>query len=314
MYRLRPFALPVAMYVAVVITGVTAVALLATVLGYNDRAAPDAVGSVFWIVPNGLFFILPASLALLLVRGIELLVSRPILRRMAAAAMGALAAAQSAWAAQAGSHVPVHGDLFAGSSIAIGTVAGAWFLASSRSSNRPKILGVAALAGAGFAAWWVVYPSILGRVEVRAPRSDLRSDLVGCYDLYDAAGTRVSSRNYGNASSRIRLDSLVAISPVWEVPWESAMRRVVRLDTLGRPVDSDGLPPTLHGFYWRADSLSTVIDISFHDGFHGAYLALDAPDGVDTLAGWINVSSDVPPYQSRRRAAYAVRVDCDVGG
>src|SRR6266550_3729151 len=136
---------------------------------------------------------------------------------------------------------------------------------------------------------------------LQQPRDALRTELIGCYELYTAAGKLLDSTFY-NSSPRVRLDSTaLGITARDTVP--GVFRRLVRLDPNGRPVDLDD-----PGFRaWWADSLTDSVRLSFSDGFSGAQVILAVAGRGDTLLGRIEEHWDFAPPNSRGRVR-AVRV------
>src|SRR6266513_5389456 len=156
----------------------------------------------------------------------------------------------------------------------------------------------------------LVTPPALGqRPGMRSAlvRHALRNDLVGCYALFAGTGKPVDSDFY-HASPRVRLDS--AVHPaVAAAPMLGVRRLLIRLDTVGRPLDPVDPGPRL-GPMWWADSLSDSIGVSFTTGFSGAYLVLAPSPRVDTLRGFIEDHWDFQAPTIVGTKAYAVRVPC----
>jgi hypothetical protein len=137
----------------------------------------------------------------------------------------------------------------------------------------------------------------------------LRSDLLGCYELYDRTASLLDS-SYYNASARVRLDSTQVISPYNP---EGAYRRMLAV-----PAPSgDGASSMPRGDWlrWWSDAGTDSVRLSFSTGFSGAALVLSAPSGAgDTLKGRIVEQWDFgPPFTTSRGAGYAVRVPCESG-
>ena len=143
--------------------------------------------------------------------------------------------------------------------------------------------------------------------SAQLPRSGLRAELLGCYALYKPDGKRLDSSFY-NSSPLVRLDSIAARMTSETSP--AAFRSLVRLDSVGNPVDQ--LDPTSFlGRMWWADSLTDSVRLSFSDGFSGALAILAAPHGrADTLSGRIEEDWDMGPSVNQRGAVRALRVKC----
>jgi hypothetical protein len=138
---------------------------------------------------------------------------------------------------------------------------------------------------------------------LQQPRDALKTELIGCYALYTPAGKLLDSTFY-NSSPLVRLDSTpLGITARDTVP--GVFRRLVRLDSNGRPIDPDA--PRFRA--WWADSLTDSVRLSFSDGFSGAQVILAASGRGDTLVGRIEEHWDFAPPNSRGRVR-AIRVHC----
>jgi hypothetical protein len=138
-------------------------------------------------------------------------------------------------------------------------------------------------------------------------RDLLRSDLLGCYELFSANGKPLDS-SYYNSSPRIQLDSM-SLGVTARDTWPGIYRSALRLDQQGIPVDQ---PDSLNQHFrsWWADSLSDSIRISFSDGHSGTLLVLSAPDNHgDTLHGRLGESWDFAPDTPHGKGK-AIHVPC----
>ena len=141
------------------------------------------------------------------------------------------------------------------------------------------------------------------------PRDALRSDLLGCYRLYNSSGNPLHPDSLPHVVAFIRLDSMsLGVSGRDSVP--GVFRLMVRLDRHARAIDPDDLP-RYHMPSWWADSLSDSIRLSFSDGFTGTTVVLMAPTPPqDTLWGRVEMWGDVGPTTIDRGGAHGVRVRC----
>lgn len=136
----------------------------------------------------------------------------------------------------------------------------------------------------------------------KGARLGLRSEVLGCYALYDSSGARLQ-RTYYNSSPVIRLDSATLRSSKSSAA--GPLRYLVRLDTAGRMVRKGG-----EARMWWADSLTDSIRISFSDHLSGAFVVLAVPDGADTFTGRIENQWDVGPSITDQGRIHARRVPC----
>jgi hypothetical protein len=155
-------------------------------------------------------------------------------------------------------------------------------------------------------SWMVATPSLAQGPLDSQPlsRISLRRELIGCYALH-VGRLWLPRAKYYNAAPFIRLDSTLH---AWQPPI-GTIRKAVPLDSSFDDIEvSKRLAP-----FWRADSMSDSVRISFSNGFSGAFLVLAAPQQprADTLSGLIANSWDFgPPFVTDRAFVQAVRVRC----
>jgi hypothetical protein len=138
-------------------------------------------------------------------------------------------------------------------------------------------------------------------------RDALRTDLLGCYTLFDEKGLPAEARLTW-VPAIVRLDSAAARM---SSPTHGTWRWAERLGHGGEALPDFGRDAPWANA-WAADSLTDSIRVDFSNGLGGSGFVLDAPaavQGADTLHGRARAYYDSSDPEERGRAS-AVRVEC----
>ncbi len=146
---------------------------------------------------------------------------------------------------------------------------------------------------------------------IPAARTELRSEMLGCYALYTRRGTPLDSTVFYHASPVVRLDSSSVRSSQNDVPTADGRRHLHRLSATLQPLSRDERHIPWES--WWSDRDTDTLRIGLSTGFSGTMLAL-APvtTTADTLRGRVEVRWDSgPPFVTDRTRALAVRIPCE---